>query len=112
MMYEPEPGSGRPARVRLCFRVGTSAVPGARRSSSVATDSSRARGVGLWIVEHGGQPVGFCGFRIFQELGSVPQLLYALLEPWTGRGFATEIGRALVELRPFSHAVGADPRRR
>ena len=41
-------------------------------------------------------PVGFCGFWVFESLGPEPQLLYAFTEPNTGRGYATEAGRALV----------------
>ncbi len=62
----------------------------------------RDRGVGLWLVYEAGAeaasagPIGFCGFFIFAELGPEPQLLYALREPLTGRGYATEIARTMV----------------
>jgi RimJ/RimL family protein N-acetyltransferase len=57
-------------------------------------------GAGLWLVREkaGPDPIGFAGFRIFAELGPEPQLLYALLEQYTNRGYATEIAAALVEL--------------
>lgn len=60
-----------------------------------------SHGVGMWLVseslsehEHA-QPIGFCGFRVFEELGREPQLLYALVEAHTGRGYATEIARTM-----------------
>jgi RimJ/RimL family protein N-acetyltransferase len=56
-------------------------------------------GCGLWLVFEGGAgavPVGFTGFRPFPDVGPEPQLLYAFLERVTGRGYATEAGRALV----------------
>ena len=37
-----------------------------------------------------------CGFRVFEDLGPEPQLLYAFLEEATGRGYATEAARWLV----------------
>jgi RimJ/RimL family protein N-acetyltransferase len=55
--------------------------------------------VGLWLVfarTAPSAPIGFCGFIRFDETGPRPQLLYALLEPHTGQGYATEIARALV----------------
>lgn len=58
-----------------------------------------SHGVGLWLVfakERLADPLGFCGFIRFDETGPRPQLLYALLEPHTGRGYATEIAAALV----------------
>lgn len=56
-------------------------------------------GYGLWLLfeAQGRDPIGFAGFRRFPEVGPGPQLLYALVEPATGRGYATEAGRALVE---------------
>ena len=57
-----------------------------------------ALGVGLWLVAEaaGGPAIGFSGFRIFEEVEPAPQLLYALVEARTGRGYATEMARALV----------------
>ena len=77
----------------------------AREWSNELVHSSDAlfetRGVGIWLVSERNmendriQPVGFGGFRVFEELGREPQLLYALLELYTGRGYATEIARTL-----------------
>ncbi|MEM7160434.1 MAG: GNAT family N-acetyltransferase [Myxococcota bacterium] len=53
-------------------------------------------GVGLWLVSVDEQPVGFAGFRVFEDLEPEPQLLYALLERVTGRGYATLAARWLV----------------
>jgi RimJ/RimL family protein N-acetyltransferase len=58
-------------------------------------------GFGLWLVYEAGagerDAIGFCGYRRFEELSDEPQLLYAFLEPYTGRGYATEVARALVD---------------
>ena len=55
-------------------------------------------GLGMYlIVRDKGAPIGFAGFRIFEDLGPEPQLLYALLQTATGRGYATEAGRRLLE---------------
>ena len=55
-------------------------------------------GLGLWLLYEadGENPIGFCGFRVFEELGPEPQLLYAFTERHTGKGYATEVARALV----------------
>ena len=55
------------------------------------------RGVTIWLAHDGetGDLVGFCGFWIAPSLAE-PQLLYALLERWTGRGLATEMARAAI----------------
>ena len=47
-------------------------------------------GVGLWLVERGEIVIGFSGFRVFEELGPEPQLLYALSGEHVGSGYATE----------------------
>jgi [ribosomal protein S5]-alanine N-acetyltransferase len=56
------------------------------------------RGVGLWLVHDKttGELVGFCGFLIFPSLHPEPQLVYAMLERFTGRGYATEMGRSSI----------------
>ncbi len=58
-------------------------------------------GLGLWLVSEAGdqaaESIGFCGYRRFEELSDKPQLLYALREPYTGRGLATEVAHALVD---------------
>ena len=57
------------------------------------------RGVGLWLVEEvaSGALVGFCGFLELPDLHPEPQLVYALLERFTGRGYATEMGRTAID---------------
>lgn len=66
-------------------------------------------GVGLWLVAEANVPevtIGFCGYRIFEEDQPEPQLIYALREGVTGRGYATEIAAALVAV---GSAAGLDP---
>lgn len=56
-------------------------------------------GIGIGLVTERSAPevpIGFAGFRVFQEIEPEPQLLYALLEPVTGQGYATEVARALI----------------
>ena len=56
------------------------------------------RGVGLWLARDAaeGEVVGFCGFMEFPALHPEPQLVYALFERWTSRGYATEMARAAI----------------
>ena len=62
------------------------------------TDSRTHSGRPPAGVEHSGPALRTsCGFRVFDALGDEPQLLYALPEQHTGKGFATEVARALVE---------------
>lgn len=85
-------------------------------------------GVGLWMLWPGdgmsdvtsdgiggtnaiddmpsGHAIGFAGYRIFDEMGPEPQLLYAFVEAVTGRGLASEAGRALLDV---GRAAGLDP---
>jgi ribosomal-protein-alanine N-acetyltransferase len=74
-------------------------------SRAVIEDSERlfgSLGLGLWLVSERGQedagPVGFVGFRIFEDMHPEPQLLYAFVEAATGRGYATEASEALLRL--------------
>ena len=55
-------------------------------------------GAGLWLVAERNTetPIGFVGYRVFEELGPEPQLLYAFQESVTGRGYATESAEALI----------------
>jgi RimJ/RimL family protein N-acetyltransferase len=53
------------------------------------------RGVGLWLVHEGGEPIGFCGFMEL-DTHEEPELVYALLERCTGRGLGTEMGGATI----------------
>ncbi|GAA0784764.1 N-acetyltransferase [Roseibium denhamense] len=54
--------------------------------------------VGLWVVElkETGDPVGVCGLVFRKELEH-PDLGYALLEKYRGRGFAREAATAVLE---------------
>ena len=56
------------------------------------------RGVGLWLARErdGGALTGFCGFMEVAAPHPVPQLVYALFEPFTGRGYATEMAGAAI----------------
>ncbi len=69
---------------------------------------AEARGLTLWLLRlaDDGPPVGFAGFKVFDEMGPAPQLLYAFVESVTGRGLATEAVRALI---PVAVAAGLDP---
>lgn len=55
------------------------------------------RGVGLWLLEREQVPIGFAGFHVFPDMGSHPQLLYALVAAQSGQGLATEVARGLVD---------------
>jgi [ribosomal protein S5]-alanine N-acetyltransferase len=53
------------------------------------------RGVGLWLArDNTKELVGFCGFLEFPSIHPEPQLVYAMRERFTGRGYATEMARA------------------
>jgi RimJ/RimL family protein N-acetyltransferase len=69
----------------------------ARDALAKSAASTQHLGVGLWLTEHAGQVIGFCGYHHFHDLTPEPQLLYALTEPHTGQGYATEMAEALVE---------------
>jgi [ribosomal protein S5]-alanine N-acetyltransferase len=55
-------------------------------------------GVGLWLAHQRetGAVVGFCGFLDIPSLHPQPQLVYAMFERFTGRGYATEMARASI----------------
>jgi [ribosomal protein S5]-alanine N-acetyltransferase len=57
------------------------------------------RGVGLSLAfeKASGDLAGFCGFLELPSLHAEPQLVYALLERFTGQGYATEMARAAIE---------------
>jgi [ribosomal protein S5]-alanine N-acetyltransferase len=79
-------------------------------ATSVA--SFAAQGVGLWMIWETGsaaatQPIGFCGYWVFEEVEPAAQLLYAFVASATGRGYATETARALVDYAR-AHASMAD----
>lgn len=69
------------------------------------------RGVGLWLAyeKESGELAGFCGFLEIPSIHPEPQLVYALFEGFTGRGYATEMAAAsIAEARrhpSFSTAV-------
>jgi [ribosomal protein S5]-alanine N-acetyltransferase len=73
-----------------------------REWTSARIADSRAlfqrRGVGLWLAHErsSGELVGFCGFLEFADQHPEPQLIYALLERFVGRGYATEMARAAI----------------
>ena len=56
------------------------------------------RGVGLWLAREAGSGAvaGFCGFLEMPAIDPEPQLVYALVERFTGRGYATEMARASI----------------
>ena len=58
----------------------------------------KSTGLGLWLACDQDELVGFAGFRVFEEMSPEPQLIYAFEERVTGRGYATEVGQALIEL--------------
>jgi [ribosomal protein S5]-alanine N-acetyltransferase len=54
------------------------------------------QGVGLWLAREveSGAVVGFCGFLVIAAVHPQPQLVYALFERFTSKGYATEMARA------------------
>lgn len=68
------------------------------------------RGLGLWLLrpadDPASDPIGFAGFKVFEDMGPAPQLIYGFVESATGRGLATEAARALL---PVGVAAGLDP---
>ena len=56
------------------------------------------RGVGLWLARHKATRdlVGFCGFLEIPSMHPQPQLVYAMFEGFTGKGYATEMARASI----------------
>jgi ribosomal-protein-alanine N-acetyltransferase len=56
------------------------------------------RGVGLWLAtDIANALVGFCGFLEFPSIHPEPQLVYAMFEQFTGKGYATEMARASID---------------
>ena len=55
------------------------------------------RGVGTWLAheKNTNEVVGFCGFWTSPGYPD-PQLIYAMFERFSGRGFATEMARAAI----------------
>lgn len=58
-----------------------------------------ALGLGTWlaVTADTAELTGFCGFRAVPGRPE-PELLYALDQRFTGRGFATEMGHTMIEL--------------
>ena len=57
------------------------------------------RGVGIWLAYDAanGALVGFCGFLKLPAVHPDPQLVYAILPQFVGKGFATEMARASID---------------
>lgn len=57
------------------------------------------RGVGMWLAfeSQSGELAGFCGFLEIPSVHAEPQLVYALIERFTGKGYATEMARASID---------------
>ena len=56
------------------------------------------RAVGIWLAYERASDalIGFCGFVAFPALHPEPELVYALREGYSGRGYATEMARASI----------------
>ena len=56
------------------------------------------RGVGLWLAREIDSiaVAGFCGFLELPTVDPEPQLVYALFERFTRKGYATEMARACI----------------
>ena len=60
------------------------------------------RGVGIWLAQEKTKDelVGFCGFLEFPTIHPDPQLVFAMFERFSGKGYATEMaGAAIKEAR-------------
>jgi RimJ/RimL family protein N-acetyltransferase len=70
------------------------------------------RGVGIWLAheKNMNEVVGFCGFWTSPGCPD-PQLIYAMFERFSGRGFATEMARASIaqaRTQPSFEEIEAD----
>jgi len=56
-------------------------------------------GVGIWLAQLKGSTelVGFCGLLEIPSVHPEPQLIYAIFERFTGKGYATEMARAAID---------------
>jgi len=56
------------------------------------------RGVGIWLVygKTSHEVVGFCGFLEMPQVHPEPQIVYAMFERFTGKGYAVEMARAAI----------------
>jgi [ribosomal protein S5]-alanine N-acetyltransferase len=61
------------------------------------------RGVRIWMVTDlaTNESVGFCGFLEIQRIHPEPQLVYAMFERFSGKGYGTEMARTSI-----AHARG------
>jgi RimJ/RimL family protein N-acetyltransferase len=61
-------------------------------------DLFRRRGVGIWLAHNwsSSELVGFCGFLELPQVHPEPQLVYAMFERFTGKGYAGEMARAAI----------------
>jgi len=89
-------------------------LPRSWSEQAIATSvaSFESQGVGLWLIWARDDPadarsIGFCGYWTFEEVEPAAQLLYAFVESATGRGYATETARVLVDYGR-THAGMAD----
>ncbi len=57
------------------------------------------RGVGLWLVldRTTDEVAGFCGFLEIPSIHPEPQLVYAMFERFSGKGYATEMARTSID---------------
>ena len=56
------------------------------------------RGVGIWLAHRktSRELVGFCGFLEMPQVHPEPQIVYAMFERFTGKGYAVEMARAAI----------------
>ena len=67
-----------------------------RVRDSLALMGRRGVGLSLAFDKASGELAGFCGFLEMPSLHPEPQLVYALLERFTGKGYAIEMARAAI----------------
>jgi RimJ/RimL family protein N-acetyltransferase len=69
----------------------------------------RTQGFGLWVVEIDRIPVGLCGIVVRPGV-EIPDLGYALLPEFEGRGYATLASQKVLEwvraTKPWTHVDG------
>jgi [ribosomal protein S5]-alanine N-acetyltransferase len=58
----------------------------------------RRRGVGIWLARDKAshELVGFCGFLEMPQVHPDPQIVYAMFERFTSKGYAGEMARAAI----------------
>ena len=58
----------------------------------------KQRGIGIWLVyeKTTEELAGFCGFLDIPSIHPEPQLVYAMFEQFSGRGYATEMARTAI----------------